>query len=141
MENIKKLRELIGVKQPELATLLNLHTSNYSAIEKGYIRPKNLDEIKVNCYAFLEKLNQQRHEQIKELLSYPVEKKHEKVDLNCILSLRKALKLTQYQVAKEINLAQSQYCLLEKGELKLKKAENYRQQALEKLKSMYQDTL
>lgn len=141
MKEIKELRELIGVKQPELAKLLEIQVSNYSSIENGYIKPKNLDEIKRKSYIFLDLLNQQRQAQISRILKRPIEIQKKEVDLNSIFELRKALKITQSYMANELNLAQCQYSLLEKGKLKLKKSEFYHQKALEILQSIHQDTL
>lgn len=140
MKEIKELRELIGVKQPELANLLEMQTSNYSAIENDNLNPKNLDEIIQKCYMFLDLINQQRQSRIKELLKdKPDAKKHEN-DLKNIFELRKKLKLTQAYMAKQINLKPCQYSLLENGKLTLKKAEEYHQKALQILQEKYKAT-
>lgn len=139
MKEIKELRELIGVKQPELADLLQIQVSNYSAIENGYIKPKNLDRIKEHCYLFLNAINHKRQLRINEILNKPITTRKE-IDLNSLSELRKKLNLTQSYMANELNLAQCQYSLLEKGRLKLKKAEDYHQKALQILQEKYKAT-
>lgn len=140
MKEIKELRELIGVKQPELAELLQLQPSNYSAIEKGYLKPKNLDEIKQKAFAFLELINEQRQSRIQELLKNKPDAKTYEIDINNIAELRKKLNLTQAYMANKINLKQCQYSLLENGGLTLKKAKEYHQKALQILQEKYKAT-
>lgn len=46
MEKVKKLRKEIGLKQGDLAIKLNKTKQNYSNIENGVLKPKNLDKIR-----------------------------------------------------------------------------------------------
>lgn len=140
MKEIKELRELIGVKQPELAKLLEIQVSNYSVIENDNLKPKNLDEIKRKCYIFLDLINQKRQSRIEELFKNKPDAKKYGIDLKNIVELRKKLNLTQSYMANELNLAQCQYSQLEKGRLKLKKAEEYHQKALQILQEKYKAT-
>lgn len=139
MKEIKELRELIGVKQPELANLLEMHTSNYSAVENGNLKPKDLDRIKEHCYLFLNAINHKRQLRINEILNQPITTRKE-IDLNSLSELRKKLKLTQAYMAKQINLKPCQYSLLENGNLTLKKAKDYHQKALQILQEKYKAT-
>lgn len=53
MEEIKKLRKAVGMKQFELATLLNLEQSNYCNIENGKLILKYSEELKNKAKAIL----------------------------------------------------------------------------------------
>ena len=139
MKEIKELRELIGVKQPELANLLEMHTSNYSAVENGNLKPKDLDRIKEHCYLFLNAINHKRQLRINEILNQPITTRKE-IDLKNIVELRKKLKITQAYMANQINLKPCQYSLLENGKLTLKKAKDYHQKALQILQEKYKAT-
>lgn len=53
MEIIKTIRKRLGIKQTELARMLNIREANYCNMENGRLVPKNIKEIEQKAFSKL----------------------------------------------------------------------------------------
>lgn len=49
MENVKKIRTLLKIKQFELAKQVGISQANFANIENGKLIPNNIKEIEIRC--------------------------------------------------------------------------------------------
>lgn len=121
---MKKIRDLNKISQKEVANILNIARSTYNQYEQQYdiIPLKHLNkfcnhfDISID-YIFSLSLEKKYIDEVKKIST--------KISSERIKALRKSLKLTQKDLAKNLNIATSMLCEYERGHFLISTATLY----------------
>jgi len=123
-QEMKKIRDLNGLGQKEVANILNIARSTYNQYEQQYdiIPMKHLNNF---CNHFNISIDYIFNLTLEKKYIDEIEMISTKVSSSRIKNLRKSLKLTQSALAKELNIAASMLCEYERGHFLISTATLY----------------